>query len=184
MTNQIHHQSYKNSASKLRTISLIKIKDRITKALQLWEPRISLVDVEVDQDPADAQSAIATIEYKLVATQVKERVVPGLCRTAAEAAFIEAYWRAELRRGRKRVQIEETLNAPDKNLRMRRVATLALFDGAESGDVRGRLASWGSRCSTTYQVLNAGAHQGYSGSLANLVDDTEKLVDQITRRLR
>jgi hypothetical protein len=55
-------------------VTQTQIKDRITKALQLWEPRISLVDVEVDQDPADPQSAIATIEYKLVATQVKERV--------------------------------------------------------------------------------------------------------------
>jgi phage baseplate assembly protein W len=51
-----------------------QITDRITKALQLWEPRISLIDVEVDQDPNDAQAAIATIQYRLVATQVKQRV--------------------------------------------------------------------------------------------------------------
>jgi hypothetical protein len=51
-----------------------QIEDRITKALQLWEPRISLADVTVEQDPSDAQAAIATIEYKLVATQVKERI--------------------------------------------------------------------------------------------------------------
>ena len=40
-----------------------QITDRITKALQLWEPRISLIDVEVDQDPNAAQAAIATIQY-------------------------------------------------------------------------------------------------------------------------
>lgn len=51
-----------------------QIQDRITKALQLWEPRISLTDVTVEQDPSDSQSAIAMIEYKLVATQMKERV--------------------------------------------------------------------------------------------------------------
>ena len=51
-----------------------QIQDRITKALQQWEPRISVSDVAVEQDPADAQAAIATIEYKLVATQVKERL--------------------------------------------------------------------------------------------------------------
>jgi phage baseplate assembly protein W len=51
-----------------------QIQDRITKALQLWEPRISLTDVSVEQDPADPQAAIASIEYKLVATQVKERL--------------------------------------------------------------------------------------------------------------
>ena len=51
-----------------------QVQDRITKALQLWEPRISLTDVNVEQDPDDAQVAIATIEYKLVATQVKETI--------------------------------------------------------------------------------------------------------------
>ncbi|MBZ5506381.1 MAG: GPW/gp25 family protein [Acidobacteriia bacterium] len=51
-----------------------QIEDRITKSLQLWEPRISLSDVTVEQDPSDAQAAIATIEYKLVATQMKERI--------------------------------------------------------------------------------------------------------------
>jgi phage baseplate assembly protein W len=51
-----------------------QIEDRITKSLQLWEPRISLTDVTVEQDPSDAQTAIATIEYKLVATQMKERI--------------------------------------------------------------------------------------------------------------
>lgn len=51
-----------------------QVQDRITKALQLWEPRISLTDVNVEEDPDDAQAAIATIEYKLVATQVKETI--------------------------------------------------------------------------------------------------------------
>ncbi|HEX4606067.1 MAG TPA: GPW/gp25 family protein [Candidatus Angelobacter sp.] len=51
-----------------------QIEDRITKSLQLWEPRISLTDVTVEQDPSDDQAAIASIEYKLVATQMKERI--------------------------------------------------------------------------------------------------------------
>ena len=51
-----------------------QIQDRITKALQLWEPRISINEVAVEQDPAYPQDAIATIEYKLIATQVKERL--------------------------------------------------------------------------------------------------------------
>jgi phage baseplate assembly protein W len=51
-----------------------QIQDRITKTLQQWEPRISVNSIEVQQDPADAQAAIATIEYKLIATQVKERL--------------------------------------------------------------------------------------------------------------
>ena len=47
-----------------------RIQDKITKALQLWEPRMSIVDVDVTQDPSDPQAAIATLQYKLVSTQV------------------------------------------------------------------------------------------------------------------
>ncbi len=50
------------------------IADRITKALEQWEPRILVDSVTVELDPNDPQAAIATINYKLVATQVLERV--------------------------------------------------------------------------------------------------------------
>lgn len=50
------------------------IQDRITRALAQWEPRILVQSVDVEPDPADPQAAIATINYKLVATQVRERV--------------------------------------------------------------------------------------------------------------
>ncbi len=50
------------------------IQDRITKALAQWEPRVRVESVEVEPDPADPQAAIATITYKLVATQTRERV--------------------------------------------------------------------------------------------------------------
>jgi phage baseplate assembly protein W len=50
------------------------IQDRITKELAQWEPRIRVESVNVDPDPADSQAAVATITYKLVATQAIERV--------------------------------------------------------------------------------------------------------------
>ena len=50
------------------------IRDRITKALAEWEPRITVQSVTVEPDAQDLQAAIATIYYKLVATQVSERV--------------------------------------------------------------------------------------------------------------
>jgi phage baseplate assembly protein W len=58
------------------------IRDRIGKALEQWEPRIRVetITVEPDQpppgsrEPGDPQSAVATVTYKLVATQVRERV--------------------------------------------------------------------------------------------------------------
>ncbi len=50
------------------------IQDRITRALAEWEPRIRVEAVDVQADPNDPQAAIATISYKLVATQTRERV--------------------------------------------------------------------------------------------------------------
>ena len=50
------------------------IRDRIMRALAQWEPRIVVQSVSVDPDAQDQQAAIATINYKLVATQASERV--------------------------------------------------------------------------------------------------------------
>jgi uncharacterized protein len=50
------------------------IKDRITRTLQQWEPRLALDTVDVDPDPDDRQAAIATITYRLIATQVREQI--------------------------------------------------------------------------------------------------------------
>jgi len=50
------------------------IQDRITRELAEWEPRIRVQSVDVEADPADAQAAVATITYQLVATGARERV--------------------------------------------------------------------------------------------------------------
>lgn len=51
-----------------------QIQDRIMRALQQWEPRISVSSVEVEEDPRDPQSAIAVINYQLVATRATSQV--------------------------------------------------------------------------------------------------------------
>jgi uncharacterized protein len=50
------------------------ISERIKKALTDWEPRIQVESVSVDPVDDDEQSAVATVTYKLIATQVQERV--------------------------------------------------------------------------------------------------------------
>jgi uncharacterized protein len=50
------------------------IQDRITKELAQWEPRIQVQTVDVEADADDPQAAVATITYKLIATQAIERV--------------------------------------------------------------------------------------------------------------
>ena len=50
------------------------IRDRIGRALSRWEPRVRVEAIDVDQDAADPEAAVATITYRLVATGVRERV--------------------------------------------------------------------------------------------------------------
>ena len=50
------------------------MRDRITRALTEWEPRIRVESVEVEPDRDDAESAVATITYRLIATRALERV--------------------------------------------------------------------------------------------------------------
>lgn len=51
-----------------------QLQQRIAEALQRWEPRVQVEDVAVQADAVDPQAAIATITYRLVATQQLERV--------------------------------------------------------------------------------------------------------------
>jgi len=50
------------------------IQERITNALTRWEPRLRVESVQVQPDPNDPYAAVATITYKLIATQQRERV--------------------------------------------------------------------------------------------------------------
>ena len=51
-----------------------RIQALIMSGLTQWEPRITVQSVNVEPDPSDPQSAVATIVYTLVATQAQQRV--------------------------------------------------------------------------------------------------------------
>jgi phage baseplate assembly protein W len=50
------------------------IEDRIKRSLQRWERRIQVEAVDVQAHPDDRSAALATLTYKLVSTQQRERV--------------------------------------------------------------------------------------------------------------
>lgn len=56
------------------TMTRNQLRERITKALLAWEPRIRIESVEVEPHPDDAEAASVTIAYRLVATDAVERV--------------------------------------------------------------------------------------------------------------
>jgi phage baseplate assembly protein W len=51
-----------------------QIAERIVRALALWERRIAVSSVDVTAHPDEPNTAVATINYKLVATQGRERL--------------------------------------------------------------------------------------------------------------
>jgi uncharacterized protein len=55
-----------------------RIQDRIEKALARWEPRVQVESVQIEPDPGDAEAAIATIRYRLIANQAREGVSVSL----------------------------------------------------------------------------------------------------------
>jgi phage baseplate assembly protein W len=51
-----------------------RLQERIEKSLATWEPRVAVEAVDVEADAGDPEAAIATIVYRLVATQGRERL--------------------------------------------------------------------------------------------------------------
>jgi phage baseplate assembly protein W len=50
------------------------IQERVETALRLWEPRIRLRAVTVEEEPGDAGRAVVSVEYELVALQSVDRI--------------------------------------------------------------------------------------------------------------
>jgi hypothetical protein len=140
----------------------------------------SAVQVRASVDPVEQalQDAGALAADESVPAEIAARVVPGLCRTAVEAAFTEAVWRRELRAGRGHADIEDDLEAA--RIRLNPLAALALTgDASKGGEVLPRLNAWGRRFADTYRTLNQGAHVAHGGDLHLLIADAKALVAKI-----
>jgi recombinational DNA repair ATPase RecF len=110
--------------------------------------------------------------------EVAGRVIPGLCRSAVEAAFTQAVWRRQLRAGRPRDEIEAAL--ADARRRLFNLAALALFDDAsQHSRVLPRLNALGPVFGDTFQALNRGAHQAHPGDLGQLISDSRRLATKV-----
>lgn len=51
-----------------------RLAEQIRRSLDAWEPRIAVQGVDVAEDPGDGEAVVATVTYRLVATQSTERV--------------------------------------------------------------------------------------------------------------
>jgi len=50
------------------------IQEAIVQSVGRWEPRVRLGSVRVEEDPEDPQAAVATLRYRLIATQASDQL--------------------------------------------------------------------------------------------------------------
>jgi hypothetical protein len=148
--------------------------------LEVTRRPASAVEVRVCLDPVEQalRDAGALAADRSVPAEVAARVVPGLCRTAVEAAFTETIWRRQLRAGHGHAEIEADLETAGARLSL--LAGLALTGDASRGDqALPRLDRWGRQFADTYRALNEGSHAAHAGDLGILVGDARKLAEKI-----
>ena len=152
-------------------------------ALEVTRQAESVVEVRQVDDPADRaiSDAFAVCADDSVPQKVAARVVPGLCRIAAESAFVTAARRKLLSSGRRHADVEQELERASK---LNEKAALAMHgDMSRGGDVLSVLNKWYRRVADTFQALKAGAHNEHPGELRDLVNDTRALVHEVRTNL-
>ncbi len=149
------------------------------RVLQVQRRAHSVVEVVPTSGPvsvllADAASLVAADHLPQAVTSL---VVPGICRSALEAACTELTRRRRLANGAPHDEVEEVL-VSTKRLIPR--LALALLDDPERG---GEVYSWlnariGPWATDTVRACNEGAH-GTAGDPAGLVSNTRRLVERM-----
>lgn len=108
---------------------------------------------------------------------VANRVVPGFCRSGIEAACVEAVRRRRLGRGESHSAVEDLLIGK----KTAELMALALFDDEDQGGkVLGEINSkWEKRAGDAYRDAQRGTHQGFTGSLPDLVNECRSLAERV-----
>jgi recombinational DNA repair ATPase RecF len=119
----------------------------------------SAVEVRRALDPVSKYlaDAFAVAKTTGLPAQAAQRVIPGLCRFAVEAACMEAVRRRRLAKGENYAAVEELL--ADASHGLTKLVALTLFDDADrGGDVLASLRKAEPTFPDTFQRLNRGAH--------------------------
>jgi hypothetical protein len=108
---------------------------------------------------------------------VAQRVVPGFCRAAVEAACAEAVRRRRIGRGADHAAVESLL-AP---LPAMKLVALALFDDeTRAADVLAQLnRRYGPWAADALQAVKEGTHGSYTGGLKRLITDSGHLASSL-----
>lgn len=139
----------------------------------------SVVEVRTALTPVRAhiEDALALIHTAELPRDILSRLVPGFCRSALEASFMQVVRRRRLAAGRPHGEVEEELSSA---LKLTPLAALALFDDKErGGDVMKRLNQFGSWAGDVFRQCKEGVHGGTSADLDLLIKDAEKLTERV-----
>ena len=139
----------------------------------------SIVELRKSLDPvlAHLEDARALAYTADLPAAVLKRIVPGYCRAALEAAFINSVRRKMLFAGRSHSEVDEALG---KASSMTLLAALALFDDRDKdSEVMARLNKFGGWAGDAFKGCKEGAHQEFAGDIQQLIKDTEKLTERV-----
>jgi hypothetical protein len=119
-------------------------------------------------------------EEQVLGREVAQRVVPGLCRMAIEAAAAASFRRARLSKGVRHEDVETSL---DDAKGLVAVLTLALFgDPHRHGETYRKLNNKvGDWAVDLVKSLNEGSHEGWNDDLELLVRRTRDFVREMGR---
>jgi energy-coupling factor transporter ATP-binding protein EcfA2 len=138
----------------------------------------SVVELRAVLDPVTRylEDAFALAKTDQLPAVVAERVIPGFCRMALEAACAAVVRRRRLGRGEPHAEVEELLAGAT----LKRLAALALFDdGNRGGDVMTRLNRDTPRAADAFRQCNEGAHGATPSALMPFIRDVEDLAKSI-----
>jgi recombinational DNA repair ATPase RecF len=167
------------SAAANRQIIVLTHDDRLPEALRrlnidativsVTRRELSVIELRRELDPvarhlADARALALTTDLP---QNVAQRVIPGFCRAAIEAACMETVRRRRLGRGDKHSEVERAL----ADQKLMTLAALALFDdAARGGEVLARMnSSFGAPVTDAFKVCNRGSHVGFEGNAMTLI---------------
>ena len=156
----------------------LRIDARVIEVTRGPESAVSTRAVRdpVEQYLDDARALARTAELP---PEVAERVIPGFCRHALEAAATEVVRRRRIGRGEAHAAVAGTLEGASTLLTK---LALALFDdGGRAGDVMTSVRNrWGTRAADAVGMANRGSHEGVpQEAWAGLVGDTERVAASI-----
>lgn len=149
-----------------RVIELARAESSVVTPHEVASPAVNALS------SARAIAADDTLPERL-----KNRIVPGFCRLALEAALNDLAWATLLSQGRPHDAVEQELESATT---LRKRAALALFGDADrAGEVPNRFSRrYGAWAAKAFNACNRGAHDEIPNAHA-LIDDIQRLIDEL-----